>query len=94
MENKYLEILAELKNSIKWSKEEKELVKQILNDEFWWDLKKKWLAFVSNHPFYNELLSLNNPKWKIDKNNCELTLAKWYGIIKINNWKIIYQKSK
>ncbi|MDD4152065.1 MAG: hypothetical protein PHR68_05605 [Candidatus Gracilibacteria bacterium] len=94
MENKYLEILAELKNSIKGSKEEKELVKQILNDEFWGDLKKKGLAFVSNHPFYNELLSLNNPKGKIDKNNCELTLAKGYGIIKINNGKIIYQKSK
>lgn len=94
MQEEYAEILEKLKNSKKISKEEKNLIEEILSDENWDILARKWRAYTALHPFYWKVVFWNLVKSKIDKKNCEVSLPVWYGTIIIANWDITYINKK
>lgn len=94
MQEEYDEILEKLKNSKKISKEEKNLIEEILNDEDWKILPRKWAAYNAVHPFLWKVVFWNLVKWKIDKKNCEITLPIWFWTIIIANWDITYINKK
>lgn len=92
MQEEYLEILEKLKKSKKISKDEKNLIDEILSDESWDILPRKWRAYTATHPFLWKIVFWNLIKSKIDRKNCEISLPKWYWTIIIVDWKIDYVK--
>ncbi|MDD5213666.1 MAG: hypothetical protein PHG82_04545 [Candidatus Gracilibacteria bacterium] len=94
MQEEYAEILEKLKNSKKISKEEKNLIEEILSDENWDILARKGRAYTALHPFYGKVVFGNLVKSKIDKKNCEVSLPVGYGTIIIANGDITYINKK